>query len=119
MEEQEKKRLQREVGLRVWQCRTGAGMTKEQLADRLGISTQYVSDIEQGRKCMSMSIFVELSRIFHVGMDFLAHGEQPQDPCVDRLNRFLLELSPLDRELAAHMLGLAFRAVTELQPEKG
>ena len=47
MEEQEKRQLVKDVGARVYACRTGAGMSREAMAERLGISPQYVSEIEQ------------------------------------------------------------------------
>ena len=117
VEQQEKKRWLGQVGARVWNCRTRLGMSREQLAERLGITAQYVSDIEQGKKCMSMSIFVEASQVLGVGLDYLAHGDLPEDPAVDRLERHLRQLSPLDRELAAHMLQLALEAARAMGPE--
>ena len=117
MEEQEKRRLMKDVGARVFACRAAAGMSREALAERLGITPQYVSEIEQGKKCMSMSIFVDLGGVFHRGLDELAHGVPPEDPGLDRLVRALRECSPLERDMAAHMLTLAARAARELGPE--
>lgn len=118
MEAEEKKQLQKDVGARVYACRMAAGMSREQLAERLDITPQYVSEIEQGKKCMAMSIFVELGQVFHRGLDELAHGAPPEDPTLDRLIRRLRELSPLERELAAHMLNLAAQTAQELGPEE-
>ena len=117
MEERRKKEWLAQVGERVWNCRTGLGLSREKLAERLDISPQYVSDIEQGKKCMSMAIFVELSQVLEVSLEYLAHGTLPEDPAVDRLERHLSQTTPLDREMAAHMLLLALKAAEALGPE--
>lgn len=118
IEKEEKKQWLAQVGTRVWNCRVDLGMSREKLAERLGITSQYVSDIEQGKKCMSMAIFVELSQILGVGLEYLAHGTLPEDPAVERLNRHLRQTTPLDRELAAHMLMLALKAAQAMGPEE-
>lgn len=92
MEDKEKKlALQKAVGERVYHSRKLARMSKEELAERLGISSQYVNDIEQGKKCMSMAIFVELGEVFHTGLDELAHGAQKEEPVLEHL---LCHLAP-------------------------
>ena len=118
MEEQRKKEWPAQLGERVWKCRTGLGLSREKLAERLDISPQYVSDIEQGKKCMSMAIFVELSQVLEVSLEYLAHGALPKDPAVERLERHLSQTTPLDRELAARMLLLALKAAEALGPEE-
>lgn len=118
MEEQRKKEWLAQVGERVWKCRTGLGLSREKLAEQLDISPQYVSDIEQGKKCMSMAIFVELSQVLEVSLEYLAHGALPKDPAVERLERHLSQTTPLDRELAARMLLLALKAAEALGPEE-
>lgn len=111
MEDKEKKlALQKAVGERVYHSRKLARMSKEELAERLGISSQYVNDIEQGKKCMSMAIFVELGEVFHTGLDELAHGAQKEEPVLEHLLCHLRQLSPVQRDMAVHMLHLAFRA---------
>ena len=98
MEDKEKKlALQKAVGERVYHSRKLARMSKEELAERLGISSQYVNDIEQGKKCMSMAIFVELGEVFHTGLDELAHGAQKEEPVLEHLLCHLRQLSPVQR----------------------
>lgn len=116
-EKEEKKAWLVQVGARVWNCRAELGMSREKLAERLGITSQYVSDIEQGKKCMSMAIFVELSQVLGVGLDYLAHGTQPEDPAVDRLVRHLRRTAPADRAQAARMLLLALEAAQAMERE--
>ena len=118
MEERKKKQWLVQVGNRVWNCRTQLNMSREKLAEGLDITPQYLSDIEQGKKCMSMSIFVEMSQVLGVGLDYLAHGVLPEDPAVDRLERHLRQTTPLDRELAARMLLLALQAAEAMGPEE-
>lgn len=117
-EKEERKQWLAQVGTRVWNCRADLGMSREQLAERLGITSQYVSDIEQGKKCMSMAIFVELSQVLGVGLDYLAYGTMPEDPAVDRLTRHLRQTAPADRDLAARMLLLALEAAEAMGSEQ-
>lgn len=118
MEKKDKKQWLAQVGTRVWNRRVELGMSREKLAERLGITSQYISDIEQGKKCMSMAIFVELSQVLGVGLDYLAHGTLPEDPAVDRLTRHLRQSAPGDRALAARMLQLALEAAEAMEPEQ-
>ena len=117
MEEQEKRQLVKDVGARVYACRTGAGMSREAMAERLGISPQYVSEIEQGKKCMSMSIFVNLGGVLHRPLDELAHGREPPDPGVGRAVGPPRGVAPPGGDMVVHYLELAVRAVQELGRE--
>ena len=114
MADEAKKKLCIEVGQRIWQYRKDAGMTKEALAERMDITSQYLNDIEQGKKCMSMAYFVRLGQIFHISLDTLAWGVQPE---VDQMVRRLREMSPVDRDLAVHMILSAAKAVEAMGPE--
>ena len=118
MEEQKRKAWLAQVGRRVWSCRTDLGLSREKLAERLDISPQYISDIELGKKCMCMAIFVELSQVLEVGMEYLAYGSLPENPAVDRLERHLRQTTPLNRELAAQMLLLALQAAQAMDEEE-
>ena len=93
-------------------------MTQQSLADKSGVGIHFIRDIEQGKKCMSMAIFVELSQVLGVSLEYLAHGTLPEDPAVDRLTRHLRQTTPLNRELATHMLQLALEAAEAMGPEQ-
>ena len=118
MEDKEKKlALQKAVGERVYHSRKLARMSKEELAERLGISSQYVNDIEQGKKCMSMAIFVELGEVFHTGWMSSPTAHRRRSPCWSTCSAPAPALSGA-AGYAVHMLHLAFRAAQELGPEE-
>lgn len=118
MLDEAKKKMCAEVGQRVWQYRKEAGLTKEALAEQMDITSQYLNDIEQGKKCMSMAYFIRLGQIFHISLDTLAWGELPEDPAVDQMLRRLRRMSPEDRQMAVRMILSAARAVEAMGAEK-
>ena len=68
-------------------------------------------------RAMNRSSCADLGRVVHRGLDDLAWGEAPADPGLDGLVRHLRELSPVDRDMAIHILHLTFRSIQELGRE--
>lgn len=64
------------MGKRIMNLRKQAGMTQEQLADRLGVSPQAVSKWENDVSCPDISTLPKLAEIFGVTTDVLL-GVQP------------------------------------------
>ena len=62
-------------------------------------------------------LFVFLRNLFYL-TDELAHGAQKEEPVLEHLLCHLRQLSPVQRDMAVHMLHLAFRAAQELGPEE-
>ena len=60
-----------ESPLRVW--RKHRGFTLDVLAERVGISKGYLSQIENGQKPGTLSLFRRLSDVLNVALDELAH----------------------------------------------
>lgn len=58
-------------GERLKMLRTEAGMTQNQLADRLGISKSVISYYELKERNPSPEILIRLAEIFHVTTDYL------------------------------------------------
>ncbi|MES2834253.1 MAG: helix-turn-helix transcriptional regulator [Pseudomonadota bacterium] len=50
------------VGRNLRNCRTGAGLTQEQLAERSGFSQQYISELEAGRRNPTIVSLYELAQ---------------------------------------------------------
>lgn len=64
--------------------RSESGMTQQELADRLWISKATISYYEQARRCPSIDMLVNISKVFHVSTDYLL-GQETRKLNVDDL----------------------------------
>ena len=62
-------------GDRIRQLRKMSGYTQEQLAQALSIDRSYYSRIESGKGGCSVDLFVRLSELFGVSLDYLILGK--------------------------------------------
>ena len=65
------------VGQRIRKVRKARGLSQEELAEKVGISTTHMSHIETGNTKMSLPIFVELAAVLEVRTDELLHDDSP------------------------------------------
>lgn len=65
-----------EVGARVKELRCGQGLTREKLAEAAEISTQFLSDIEFGRKGMGILTLKKLCVALRVSADYIIFGRE-------------------------------------------
>jgi transcriptional regulator with XRE-family HTH domain len=59
---------------RMRQIREQAHMTQEKLADELGVSVNYLGEVERGRKALSHSLANRFCSYFHISYDYLYRG---------------------------------------------
>jgi len=59
------------IGRRIQTCREAAGMSQDELAEALELSTIYISMIERGVKTPSLEVFVNLANTLNVSADLL------------------------------------------------
>ena len=59
------------VGKRLQALRRSAGLTQENVAEALGISDNYVSNIETGRDICSMVVLLGMANLYHASMDYI------------------------------------------------
>ena len=64
--------------IRVW--RDFRGMTSKDLANAIGISAGYLSEIETGKKDGSISVFRNIAKALRVDLDDLFWGEDSKRP---------------------------------------
>ena len=62
------------VGKNIRACRTHAGLTLEQLAEKADLSWPYLSEIERGRENISLDKLVRLSQALNVKLARLVEG---------------------------------------------
>ena len=89
-------------GERIRQLRIKSGYTQEKIAGILNIDQSYYGRIETGKRGCPVDLFVQLSDLFGVSLDFLILGNSDEanvmqmksdiDKLVERLERFKASL---------------------------
>ena len=73
------KELLKQIGERVRYCREDTGYTREQFAEKAGISPQFLAEIENGKKGMSAETLYRLCDAFYLSADYLLFGLEPDE----------------------------------------
>ena len=71
-----------EAGKRIKTMRVAKGYTQEQLSEILGINEDSLGRIERGTRSCSIDLFVMLTQIFDVSLDYLIMGT-PQSVAIN------------------------------------
>lgn len=67
------------IGNKIYQLRRSINMTQQELADKIGISVTFLSEIENGRKSMSVDTLVKLSKSLQVSLDTIVFGNDTEN----------------------------------------
>ena len=63
-----------DFGYRIRTLRKRHGLTQDQLAAQLGISTNHLGMLELGKRGVSLDLLVQLAECLNVSVDFLLNG---------------------------------------------
>lgn len=88
----EKKYGKEAIGYRIKLAREQAGLTQEQLAEKIGRSTQFISTIERGVAGPSIETIIRLCSVLHTTSDFLLRAIRPA-PTAETITEKLSVLS--------------------------
>jgi len=80
------------LGDRIRYYRTAAGLSQEKLAEIIDVSFQHMSNIETGKKGLSLDTIMKIAHALDVSFDQLLADSLPQNK--NDLNRLLLDCSP-------------------------
>lgn len=61
------------LGKRIREERVRIGMTQEQMAEYIDVSTTYIGFIERGERSVTLEKLIMLAECFHVTIDYLLH----------------------------------------------
>ena len=90
----------RESGLRIKKLRKQKGLTQEQLADKLNISTSNLGKLERGLQGLSIDLLIELSIFFDVSLDYILLGREMQTDALKRqIHSMLEQLMEIEQKL--------------------
>ncbi|MCD7812275.1 MAG: helix-turn-helix transcriptional regulator [Ruminococcus sp.] len=102
------------MGARIRSQRELLGYTREQLAERLEVSSKFCSDIELGIKGMSLNTLAKLSDILHLSTDFILFGEQDADAAkADALLQMINQCPPCHRGELTVIIQAFLKAVSD------
>ncbi|MGN0165887.1 MAG: helix-turn-helix domain-containing protein [Lachnospiraceae bacterium] len=82
-----------EIGQRITNRRKELGMTQEALAERVDLTTQFVSYAESGKRAMRPENLMKLSKALDVSVDYILTGETIDKDMLILSNK-LKELTP-------------------------
>ncbi|SBW12633.1 DNA-binding helix-turn-helix protein [uncultured Eubacteriales bacterium] len=101
----EKDEFNREFGRRVKLARKAAKLKGEKAAEDAGITPQFLSDVECGKKGVSNYNVARLALALHVSADYLLFGRSDGNEERDMVAERLAALPPAIREMAEEVLG--------------
>ena len=79
-----------EIGNRIKALREGNKISREELADKAGISTKFLYEVENGKKGISAETLLKISQALCYSCDYILTGENKNDfqEINDILNNF-------------------------------
>lgn len=81
-----------EMGRRIRAKREFLNMTREELAERIDVSSQFISDIEYGHKGLSIRRLYMLCQVLDVSADYVLAGEVHAGDTDEEVSRFREEI---------------------------
>ena len=78
-EKKEKALNQKEIGRRVRLRRDLFGLSREQLAEKIEVSYQFIADIEYGNRGMSLETLYKMSQVLEISADYFLTGKNCEE----------------------------------------
>jgi len=82
----------KDMGRRIMLRRKSLRMTQEELAEKLGVSTQMISNLELGKKAIRPENLVRVCEVLNLSADFVLTGMNTKT-AVDAVAEKLIQLS--------------------------
>lgn len=106
--------ISQQIGVRIEQLRLKFGYSRETMAEQLEISWQHLSNIEKGRRRITLEILLQIQKIFQVPFEYLIYGENEHNDLSD----LIAILSGMDKELYSHIEDILVSFVKALNVDR-
>jgi transcriptional regulator with XRE-family HTH domain len=107
---EERHKFNKQIGARCKQARIASGLTQEKLAERLNVSTQYLSDMERGVVGLSLLTLTELSNLLSVTTDFLLKNTPNENTNQIQIGERTVLLSDKEYDILEKMINTTIQA---------
>lgn len=104
-----------EMGARLWQRRKQFGLSQEELAERVGVTSQMISSAERGKKAMRPENIVRICAALEMSTDYLLTGKPGGYPSL--WAKKLARLSPRQFQCLENIADSFLAAVTATEDE--
>lgn len=103
----------KDIGKRIQKTRKEKGISQVTLAERINISTPYLSDIENGKVSYSITILMDITEALQVSADWLLRSDTPATNSIQiqEANNILSDCTPKEAELLLHLLSETKKAL--------
>lgn len=95
-----------EIGKRVSELRTLHNYSREMLAEKAGISSKFLYEVEMGRKGLSADSLLKISKTLSCSCDYILTGETPEQQPYDKAVHLLGGFEEKDMALVIKILAL-------------
>jgi transcriptional regulator with XRE-family HTH domain len=93
----------KEMGQRIMLRRKTLRMTQEELAEKLGVSTQMISNLELGKKAIRPENLSKVCAVLEMSADFILTGANTKTP-VDAVADKLISLTAEELQMVSDMI---------------
>ncbi len=83
--------LLKEMGERIYFRRKALKLTQEELAEKIGVSTQMISNLELGKKAIRPENLINICSVLNISSDYVLSGNK-SDNLVDEISQKLNNL---------------------------
>jgi len=93
----------KEMGQRIMLRRKSLRMTQEEMAEKLGVSTQMISNLELGKKAIRPENLAKVCALLDLSADFVLTGTSTKT-AVDAVAQKLIQLSAEELHMVSDMI---------------
>lgn len=97
------------VGTAVRRCRLSQGLTQEQLAEKIGSSYTYISNLERGQRNVTIQTLERIAAACHTDVFRMMQLGGQEDETMTEILALLLRRDAFDRQKALNVLHEMFR----------
>ncbi len=96
----------KKIGQKIKETRINRNLTQENIADRIGINTSHISNIETNKTKVSLTTLVHICNTLGVSVDYILENELTNSSCA--LEREILnEVQKFNKEKKEQILRIA------------
>lgn len=96
------------IGLRIAEVRVKHDLTQEELAEKIGKTSQFISNIETGKRKPSLSTLLNIAKVLNLSLDYLIYDNDIEEKIRDDIymKQIYKQLESLDDEKRNKLLDI-------------